>query len=181
MSDTPSPQMPTSDRLRRWLGPALLISLAVNVFLVGLIVTTMIVHRPGEHADLRSPPHSFFGMMKRGAADLPPGDRAAMRNIMVKQFPIIRPYFTKIDLARRDLAGAIAANPYDPEKVGAAFAKLDAVQAEMVRATRDAMIQGFGKMNDEQRARLADAMRKQTDRRLNKSRDTNSHEEKGAR
>ena len=39
-------------------------------------------------------------------------------------------------------------------------------QAEMVKATRNAMIQGFGKMSDEQRIRLADSMRKQADRRL---------------
>ncbi len=181
MSDPLSPQTPASDRLRRWLGPALLISMVLNVFLIGMIATAMIVHRPGKHADFRSPPPSFFGMMKRGAADLPPGDRAAMRDIMVQQFPIIRPYFTKIDLARRDLADVIAANPYDSEKVGAAFAKVDAVQAEMVRATRNAMIQGFGKMSNDQRARLADAMRKQADRRLKNPRDANAHEEAGAR
>lgn len=180
MSDTRSPQPSSSDRLRRWLGPALLISLAVNFVLIGMILTAMIVHRPQKHVDFRSPPPSFFGMMKRGAADLPPGDRAAMRDIMVQQFPIIRPYFTKIELARRDLANVIAADPYDPEKVGAAFAKIDTVQAEMVRATRDAMIRGFGKMSNEQRTRLADAMRKQADRRLNKSRDGNSKEREGA-
>ncbi|HEY4343747.1 MAG TPA: periplasmic heavy metal sensor [Parvibaculum sp.] len=166
MSDTPSPQTPAGDRLRRWLGPALLISLIINLFLVGMMATAMIAHRPGKHMDFRSPPPSFFGMIKRGAADLPPGDRAAMRDIMLQQFPIIRPYFIKIDTARRELAGVIATNPYDPVRVAAAFAKVDTAQAEMVKATRDAMIEGFGKMSNEQRARLADAMRKQADRRL---------------
>jgi uncharacterized membrane protein len=164
MSDTTSPQQP--DRLRRWLGPALLISVVINLFLVGLMVTAMLVHRPAKHGEFRSPPPSFFGMMKRGAAELPPADRAAMRDIMVQQFPIIRPYFAKIDAARRELADVIATSPYDPVKVGAAFAKIDAAQAEMVRATREAMIQGFGKMDEKQRIRLADAMRKQADRRL---------------
>lgn len=167
MSDTPLPQTPVNDRLRRWLGPALLISLVINLFLVGMIAAAVIAHRPGKYPDFRSPPPPFFRMMKRGAADLPPGDRAAMRDIMVRQFPIIRPYFARIDAARRDLADMIAANPYDAIKVGAAFAKVDAAQAEMVKAAREAMIQGFGKMSNEQRVRLADAMRKQADRRLN--------------
>jgi uncharacterized membrane protein len=166
MSETLSPQLPTNDRLRRWIGPALLISLIINLFLVGMIATAMIAHRGGPRGEFRSPPQPFFGMMRRGAAALPAGDRAAMRDIMMQQFPIIKPYFVKIDTARRNLADVIAATPYDPAKVAAAFATIDSAQAEMVKATRNAMIQGFGKMSDEQRIRLADAMRKQADRRL---------------
>lgn len=166
MSDTLPPQTPNPDRLRRWIGPALLISLTINLFLIGMIATAMIAHRGGPRGDFRGPPPSFFGMMKRGAADLPAGDRAAMRDIMMQQFPIIKPYFVKIDMARRELADVIGANPYNPTKVREAFAKVDVAQAEMVNATREAMIRGFGKMSEGQRARLADAMRKQADRRL---------------
>ncbi|MCE9650532.1 MAG: periplasmic heavy metal sensor [Parvibaculum sp.] len=166
MSETLSPQPSANDRLRRWIGPALLISLIINLFLVGMIATAMISHRGGPRGEFRSPPQPFFGMMRRGAADLPAGDRAAMRDIMMQQFPIIKPYFVKIDTARRNLADVIAATPYDPAKVAAAFARIDSAQAEMVKATREAMIQGFGKMSDEQRIRLADAMRKQADKRL---------------
>jgi uncharacterized membrane protein len=105
-------------------------------------------------------------MMHREAANLPPGDRAMVRDMMVQEFPAIRPYIAKIDVARRDLAAAIASDPYDPGKVGDAFAKVDAAQADMIRATRAAMIEGFGKMKPAQRDRLAEVMRKQAERRL---------------
>lgn len=167
MTDALPPQTPANDGLRRWLGPALLVSLVINLFLLGLIATAIVSHRDEKRMEFRGPPQPFFGMMRRGAADLPPDDRAAIRDIMVQQFPIIRPYFARIDMARKDLAATIGTTPYDPQKVAEAFAKIDTAQSEMVKATREAMIRGFGKMTDEQRARLADAMRKQAERRLN--------------
>lgn len=164
MSDTPSAS--AKDNARRWLGPALLISLVINLFLVGLIGAS-VIHRAKMRGGDLGPPPAFFGMMHKGFSNLPPDDRAVMRNIMLHEFPIIRPYFAKIDQARRDLAVTIGTEPFDAAKVSAAFARVDAAQAEMIQATRSAMIAGFGKMSVEQRGRFADAMRKQAERRLN--------------
>lgn len=166
MTDAPSPQPAAPARVRRWIGPALLVSLIVNAFLLGLIAAATLTHRPWHHAEFRAPPLPFLGMMRRGTADLPPNERAFMRDIMVQQFPIIRPYYVKIDQARKELADVIAATPYDPAKVGEAFAKVDVAQSEMVKATREGLIEGFGKMSTEQRARLAATMRKQAERHL---------------
>ncbi len=164
MSDIPSAS--AKDNARRWLGPALLISLVINLFLVGLIAAS-VIHRAKMRGGDAGPPPAFFGMMHKGFSNLPPDDRAVMRNIMLHEFPIIRPYFAKIDQARRELAVTIGTEPFDAAKVTAAFAKVDAAQAEMIQATRSAMIAGFGKMSVEQRSRFADAMRKQSERRLN--------------
>ncbi|HEX7777526.1 MAG TPA: periplasmic heavy metal sensor [Parvibaculum sp.] len=163
MSDTSS--TPAKDSARRWIGPALLISLVINLFLVGLIGAAM-AHRPRLHQGEFGPPQPFFGMMHKGVAGLPPDDRAAVRDMMLHEFPIIRPYFARIDQTRRDLAVTIGTEPFDAAKVAAAFAKVDAAQAEMIQATRAAMIAGFGKMSPEQRGRIAAMMRKQADRRL---------------
>jgi len=165
MSDMSSTPAPAKDSARRWIGPALLISLVINLFLVGLIGAA-IIHRPRMHNGDFGPPPPFFGMMHKGVAGLPPDDRAAVRDMMLHEFPIIRPYFARIDQARRDLAITIGTKPFDAAKVAAAFAKVDAAQSEMIQATRAAMIAGFGKMSPEQRGRVAAVMRKQAERRL---------------
>lgn len=165
MSDNSLTSASPRDGARRWLGPALLISLVINLFLVGLMAAA-IVHRPKMRAGELGPPPPFFGMMHRGVAGLPPDDRAAVRDMMVREFPIIRPYFARIDQARRDLAVAIGTEPFDAARVTAAFARVDAAQAEMIQATRAAMIAGFGRMSAKQRGRIAAMMRKQAERRL---------------
>jgi uncharacterized membrane protein len=165
MSDISTTSAAARDGARRWLGPALLTSLVINLFLLGLIAAA-VAHRPRMHGGELGPPPPFFGMMHKGVAGLPPDDRAAVRDMMLHEFPIIRPYFARIDQARRDLSIAIGTEPFDAAKVADAFAKVDAAQAQMIQATRAALIAGFGKMSPEQRGRIADMMRKQAERRL---------------
>jgi len=166
MSETRPMDNSAAARERRWLGPALLISLVINLFLLGMIATAVIFHRPPPGSEFGPVPSPFFRMLQKGFAAQRPDDRAVVRNIMIGQFPIIRPYIVKIEIARRDLAEAIGETPYDPAKVSAAFDKIDQAQAEMIRATRAAMVEGFGKLDPEQRARLAETMRKQAERRI---------------
>lgn len=170
MSENPGSQpVRGADRTRKWIGPALLVSLGLNLFLIGTMAAGLFFrppHPPGEFGPVPSP---FWRMLHKGAQTLPPDDRAAMRKIMIQEFPIIRPYFARIETARKNLADEIGANPYDPAKVNAAFAEVDAVQAEMIKATRQAMIEGFGKMKPEQRSRIAEAMRKQAERHIRDS------------
>ncbi len=167
MSDTPTAGgAPWSDRARKWIGPALLISLVINLFLIGFVVAGLLFHRSGPREEFGSVPPSFFRMLHRGADGLPADDRAAMRRIMIGEFPVIRPHFLKIEAARKALADVVGATPYDPARVKEAFARVDAAQAEMIAATRGAMIDGFEKMTQAQRERIAEMMRKQADRRM---------------
>jgi uncharacterized membrane protein len=161
MSDMESSKPSGGKPVRRWLGPALLVSLVINLFLGGLIATAIIKHRdgppPGGHP-------SFFGAMRGDMADLSKEDRDAMRKIMVGQFKTIRPHLVEMDAARKKLAEAVGAMPYDPAKVAAVFAEIDMAQTEMGRTMRDAMIKGFGEMSDAQRQRLSAAMLKNANR-----------------
>lgn len=173
MSDLqPDEKMAAPGRERRWLGPALLASLVVNLFLLGMIATALIFGpRPPEGRQFGQVPPPFLRTLHKDASGLPDDDRVALRMMMIRQFPLIQPHIVKIETARKELAEAIGKTPYDPAEVEKAFQKVDDAQAEMIQATRGAMIEGFGKMKPEQRERLSKAMFKQAERRLSKSGD----------
>jgi uncharacterized membrane protein len=167
MSELPVKEAQAPLAARRWVGPALLVSLVVNLFLVGTIATALIFGPPPPPgAEPGHAPAPFFKMLHKGADGLPPGDRAAIRKIMVEQFPLIKPHIIAIETARRELADAVGAPTYDPAKVAAAFAKVDLAQAELSQAARDAMVQGFSRLTSEQRARVAETMRRRAERRF---------------
>ncbi len=165
MSELPVNEAQVPRAERRWVGPALLLSLIINLFLVGTIAAALIIGPPSPPgAELGRVPAPFFKMLHKGTDGLPPGDRAAMRKIMIEQFPLIKPHLAALEMARRELADALGAPSYDTARVTAAFAKVDTVQAEISQATRDAMIQGFSRLTPEQRARVAESMRRRAER-----------------
>ncbi|HMM13926.1 MAG TPA: periplasmic heavy metal sensor [Parvibaculum sp.] len=152
---------------RRWTGPALLASLVVNLFLIGLIGASLFfLPRSPAKGELSAVPSSFFRTLHKDMRELSAADKAALREVMRSRFPAIRPDFVRIETARKELAEALASNPFDAEKVGAAFDRVDAAQSDMMHATRDALIQGFASLEPAQRARIAEAMRAQAERRL---------------
>src|SRR3546814_800083 len=114
MSDVNKPEpSATPDKRRRWLGPAFLVSLVVNLFLVGLIVSAVVAHRSPMH---HGGPF-MFGGLRGNLSDVSKEDRAAMRKVMIGQFKTIRPQLVEMDKARKALAEVIGETPYDPDKV----------------------------------------------------------------
>ncbi len=157
MSDVNMPEPSAApDKRRRWLGPAFLVSLVINLFLVGLIVSAVVAHHSPKH---HGGPF-MFGGLRANLSDVSKEDRAAMRKVMVGQFKNIRPQLTEMNKARKALAEVIGQTPYEPAKVAEAFDRIERAQAAMASITRDAMIKGFGKMSDEQRQRLSKVMAK---------------------
>lgn len=164
-------------KVRSWLGPAFLASLAINLFLIGLIAAPLVFHgyfRSGADYGPGPVPMPFLGMPHGGARTLPPDERAALREMMMRDFPAIKPFIAKANRARLELADTIGAEPYDIGKVKAAFDKVDSAQLEMAQATRAAMIEGFAKMTPAQRSRIAEAMRKQAMRHMERGRPGNA-------
>jgi Spy/CpxP family protein refolding chaperone len=148
---------------RRWLGPALLVSLAVNLFLVALISVPFFM----------GPRDGGFGPMPRGHGaalmhgafrELPEEDRQEIRQAMREKFREIRPHFREMHEARIALADALAAEPYDEVAVRAAFDGMSAAMNEMSDMGRDAMMETFAKLTPEQRKRVAEAMHKDGER-----------------
>ncbi|MDO8289670.1 MAG: periplasmic heavy metal sensor [Parvibaculum sp.] len=162
MSDTPPVPAP-----RKWLGPALLVSLVVNLFLIGVIASSVWMrHADFERGGPGGPgPLSFlFGDIKGAKSDMTTDDRAALRKMMMGQFKMIRPHLDEIDDARKSLGVAIALTPYDPAKVAESFARMEAAQMSIGSEMRDVMIKGFGEMDDAQRQRLGKIMEQNAER-----------------
>ena len=161
MSDANNTGMPRTVGQRRWLGPAFLASLVINLFLVGLIASAIWMHR--------EPPRSHGGVMPfflgGDRSDLSKEDRSAMRQMMRGQFKTVLPYLMEMDKSRADLAKVIGETPYDPIKVGEAFARVEQAQIEIGQTMREAMIKGFGEMSDAQRQRLAKVMEENAEHR----------------
>lgn len=161
MSDTNDITPPAAGPQRRWLGPAFLASLAVNIFLLGLI-SVPLFFRPPPGAGFGLPPGGVGpGMFHRSFKDLPEADRKAIRRTMLGHFPEIRPHLLAMREAKSELADAVAADPYDEAAVRAAFDKMDLAMKQMGEVGRDAMMAGFEKLSPEQRKRVAEAMRKE--------------------
>ncbi|ABS62576.1 conserved hypothetical protein [Parvibaculum lavamentivorans DS-1] len=152
---------PTPEKRRRWLGPALLVSLAVNLFLLGLISVPLIMGPP----DRGGPRGSMHGLFHESFRDLPEGDRAAIRKVMIGHFPAIRPHLRSMRDAKSRLSEALAAEPYDEATVRAAFDDMDAAMREMTAIGQNAMMAGFAQLTPEQRRRVAEAMRESENRR----------------
>lgn len=148
---------------RRWVGPALLASLAVNIFLVGLI-SVPLFFEPNDRG-FGPPPKGHGPMMMHNAfKDLPKEDRLAFRRAMREKFHKVIPFIRDSQEARDALADAIAADPYDEEAVRAAFDNIERAMISMGEAGRDAMLEVFAKLTPEQRQRVADAMREEQER-----------------
>ncbi|MBC7103720.1 MAG: periplasmic heavy metal sensor [Parvibaculum sp.] len=161
MSDTNGIAPSAGKPPRRWLGPAFLASLAVNIFLIGLI-SVPLFFRPPHDGEFGLPPRGVGpGMFHRSFKDLPEADRKAIRAAMLGHFPEIRPHLLAMREAKSELADAVAADPYDEAAVRAAFDKMDRAMKQMGEVGRDAMMAGFEKLSPEQRKRVAEAMRKE--------------------
>lgn len=154
---------PSGKPPRRWLGPAFLASLTVNIFLIGLI-SVPLFFRPPHDRDFGPPPRGAGpGMFHQSFKDLPEEDRKAIRMAMLGHFPEIRPHLVEMREAKAELADAVAADPYDEKAVRAAFDKMEQAMKEMGEVGRNAMMAGFSKLTPEQRQRVAEAMRKEQD------------------
>lgn len=148
---------------RRWVGPALLASLAINIFLVGLI-SVPLFFQPHDRG-FGPPPKGHGPMMMHNAfRELPEEDRLAFRRAMREKFYKVIPFIRDSQEARDALADAIAADPYDEAAVRAAFDDIEKAMISMGEAGRDAMLEVFAKLSPEQRQRVADAMREEQER-----------------
>jgi len=161
MSDTNDITPSAAKQPRRWLGPAFLASLAVNIFLLGLI-SVPLFFRPPHDGEFGMPPRGVGpGMFHQSFRNLPEADRRAIRTTMLGHFPEIRPHLLAMREAKGELADAVAADPYDEAAVRAAFDKMDMAMKNMGEVGRDAMMAGFEQLSPEQRKRVAEAMRKE--------------------
>lgn len=156
MSSTTDDSVPGSDGRgaggRRWLRLALIASIALNLFFVGIVgvwaVKPLLRDREG-------PPGGATTMTERMASRLPEADRPILRQAFEKRHDDIRRLFDEARAAQRESRRALRANPFDPQAFTAASdrsrAARDAAQAAFSQAIREAATN----MSPEGRAKLA--------------------------
>lgn len=164
MNDTGTSPSPAPEKPRRWLGPAFLASVALNLFLLGLLSVPFFMGPRHEFAMRVPGPGGGPGMFHSSFKDLPKEDRDAIRSTMLGHFSEIRPHLRAMQEARLGLADALEAEPYDESAVRAAFDAMDESMRQVGVIGRDAMMAGFAKLSTEQRHRVAEAMRERRDR-----------------
>ena len=136
----------------------LFISLALNLLIVGGLVGARIAGVRFERAvqgaivDRMPGPRAFMQA-------LPQETRAKVRAQMVQSFQESRRMREAARQARVDAFNAVAAEPYDVERVKQAFARLRAADQAAVGVFHDNIAVAFGAMSREERAAALEALR----------------------
>ncbi|MDE1173892.1 MAG: periplasmic heavy metal sensor [Parvibaculaceae bacterium] len=145
----------------RWIRLVLFASLLLNLFLAGVIGVSVVRHLNGrDKPDDDGPPIPGIGMLHDGSSSLPLLEQKKLRKVMRDSFPAIRPYLKAVMDARRNLADAIAVEPFNPDGVRAGLEAIDKSVADVTRASQDAIIGGLSQLTPQDRAIIADRLRK---------------------
>lgn len=148
MSETP-------DRSTRRIPFWLTVSLLFNLLLLGL-VTGMALRQIPDRPDRGDRP--------RYTSEMTPDARKAMFGLMRESYRETRAEREVRDAARRALSEALKAEPFDSDRVRAAFADLREADNAVHAATHDAMIVRLQALPPEQRQGVADMLGRGSDR-----------------
>ena len=136
-------------------------SAAINLLVIGGIAGALAsgvrVQRDNPEAVVaRMPgPRAFM-------AALPSETRVKMRAELVDSWVETRAARAEARAARRDAFAAAALEPFDVERVKAAFARLRAADQAAIGVFHDNMIEAFGQLSPEERTAALDALRSAT-------------------
>lgn len=141
----------------RWLGIALILSLAINAFIVGVIATRIVKIR-----DFRRPnPPPIVDALadsNRFLRGFPKERRAELRRVVRDYRPSLKPWRDQLDEARNRLADAVAADPLDTGRIEAALRDIQQARAGMRDTGRTLTIELISTMTPDERKALAERL-----------------------
>jgi len=145
------PSFPLPDRLRRLLPLLLLGSLALNMFLLGAMVS-----HGGPHGPPHGPPDPRH-LVERLAADLPAADAAILWQAYEAHRPTLdaRHAHDPRDAMRQAIQDGLRADPFDPEALIGRLAEIDQDEQRFHRHIERHLIDAIATMSPEGRHRLA--------------------------
>jgi uncharacterized membrane protein len=136
----------------------LIASLALNLFLVGLLIGVFLNGPKREQAD-RGPPRgqrSFWA----AAEQLDPVDREALHALLREEAEEARPRMQVARNARREAAALMAGESYDPAAVRAALQRARAEEFAVRQGLDQAIIAFSARLDSEERAAVGQAFRR---------------------
>ncbi|HYD89204.1 MAG TPA: periplasmic heavy metal sensor [Vitreimonas sp.] len=137
----------------------LFLSVAANLLVIGAVAGGLAAgvrlerQAPGAVVDRMPGPRAFV-------AALPEDARAKVRAELAESWDDSRAARRAAMQARRDAFAAAAEEPYDVERVRAAFARLRAADQQAVGVFHDNMARAFGELSPEQRRHALAALRR---------------------
>lgn len=131
------------------MGVALAASLALNLFLGGVVAGRLI--GPPGHGPRGGPP-SPERMIEDMAGALGPEDARVLR----AEFAAVPRPTLDFDAAREPIARALRADPFDPDAFKAAIVHAEGLADQGKAAVLNAVVSAIGKMSIDGRRRLAD-------------------------
>jgi uncharacterized membrane protein len=141
---------------RKWLGPVLLLSLVVNLFLGAHFVVGMVRHFGHEGREGATALGLPIGAVMRALNE---DERKSFRELMRPQRRELIVHFREVRAARLALSEAVAATPYDPEAARQAFQKLRNAMGGVASTSQTALADAFSQLSPETRARIAEALK----------------------
>ena len=147
---------PTRTSLQRWLGPMLLISVVVNLFLGAHFAVGVF-----RHFDHGAREGSMMLGLPRGAVmqALTDEERQTLRQLMRPHRETLGEHFVDIRAARLALSDAVGTEPYDAERAKEAFQQVRNAMNSVATASQGALIDAFEELSPETRARIAEALK----------------------
>lgn len=116
---------------RRWLGMALVVSLMVNMVVVGAIAGT--VWSPANEAEWRSPStsqHAKLGL-RIYANNLPPDRREVVLQSIQATRERLAPLREEVYRLRREAGGVLGSEPFDKERLKSEMVRLVEAEAKL--------------------------------------------------
>lgn len=146
----------------RWLGIALLVSLAINFFIVGVIATRIIKIRDFRRPN-PPPVVDSLADANRLLRGFPKERRADLRQVVRDKRRALRSHRDALDLARNTLADAVAADPLDVPRIDAALKAIQHIRSDMREAGRSVTIDLISAMTPDERKELADRLHRRSE------------------
>lgn len=146
------------ENTRKSLRPVLVVSLALNMLLIGLLAALFLAGPDSGLPSLRHPPAGPLGAAlnpHRLRQVLPESARPVLDATLAEHEPGIRAHVDALMAARRETAEVIAAEPFDRERLQTVLARL-LVLEDAVSASAQAMIVDLlGRLSPADRATVA--------------------------
>ena len=141
----------------RWLGIGLMLSLAINAFIVGVVATKAIKFR-----DLRRPGPpplvDALGDSRRMISAVPKERRKELRKIVRTHNPQLKPHREALAAARDRLIAVLRVEPTDQSKLAEALQAIQEARFAMRETGRDVLTDVVAAMSAAERKQLADRL-----------------------
>ena len=135
----------------RWVKLLLLFSLSLNLVIAGMLAGALWSKKPVYRSSGRTSSEiSFYSF----ARTLPKERGTALRRAARGAKKDLRPYLLDIAAARRATADVLAHDPFDADKIRAAFAKVGEAQQHLKDAATETIVETVASLTPDERRQL---------------------------